>query len=404
MSFDRRRSDRESGVTGWGRRVRGVGGFASASSDAAVKVDDYGEVLARVRQRLSARAPQFVREKTVAPERLAELLAHPPIHREMLVRNSERFVFLALARALVTASARRAPSDLPEAEAIGQLAVRVAERLDVGLYGRGMVADTLALAWAQIADCRWRGKDYTGSEAALVRSQKEAEVGSGECQVGARLLAVEASLRRQQMLYEESERLFQQAVRLYRSSGDEQRLGQALVQQAELIRDVGKPRQARWLIRQGLRQLQSPEDRQENLEARLLLVECEAELGNHGRAARMLDELREPASSFSNERLALRWRWLEGRVAAGLGRTVEAEAALSAARQGFEALGEPGESALVALDLAGLYHRCGRQTEMTEVISKVLPYFAMHASHRELSAASRRLLEASGAMATASVG
>jgi tetratricopeptide (TPR) repeat protein len=361
-------------------------------------------VLARVRQRLSVRAPQFVREKAEAPERLAELLAQPPMHRELLVRNSERFVFLALGRALVTASARRAPSDLEEADSIGHLAVRVAERLDVELYGRGMVADTLALAWAQIADCRRRGKDYPGAEAALARAHKEAEIGSGECQVSARLLAVEASLRRHQMLYEESERLFQQAVRLYRSSGDGQRLGQALVEQAELIRDVGKPRQARWLIRQGLRQLQDSESQQENLEARLLLVECEAELGNHGRAARMLEELREPATNLSNERLALRWRWLEGRVAAGLGRMAEAEAALLAARRGFESLGEQGESALVALDLAAIYHRCGRRAEMTEVISKVLPYFAMHASHRELSAASRRLLEASGAMATASVG
>lgn len=404
MSFDRRRLDRESGGTGWGRRIRSVGGLAPASPEAAAEVDDYGEVLARVRQRLTVRAPQFAREKTTAPERLAELLAQPPMHREMLVRNSERFVFLALARALVTASARRAPADLAEAESIGRLAVQVAERLDVELYGRGMVADTLALAWAQVADCRRRAKDYTGAEAALAQSQKEVEAGSGECQVAARLLAVEASLRRQQMLYEESEWLFQQAVRLYRSSGDDQRLGQALVQQAELIRDVGKPRQARWLIRQGLRQLQGPDHEQESLEARLLLVECEAELGNHGRAARMLDELREPAASFASEQLALRWRWLEGRVAAGLGRTAEAETALTTAQQGFEALGEPGESALVALDLAALYHRCGRQAEMTEVISKVLPYFAMHASHRELSAASRRLLEASGAMASASVG
>lgn len=365
---------------------------------AEVGGERYGQVLERVRHRLAERASRFARERFEALGLLGELLRLPPAHRSLRVRNGERFRSLALVRALLDAGGRRAAVDPEEGESLARLSLELCSGLDASVYGRGMVADTEALSWAQIADCRRRGGRLATAEEALAEAEKRLQEGTGEAVVRARLLAVEAALRRQQMSLVESGRLLRKAVRLYRIAGDGNRLGQGLVQQAELAHDAGDYRRARWSVREALRHLRSDQVPRETEEARQLLVACEIEMGNFAIAERLLADGRPSHVEAEDPRLHLRRRWLAGRVATGLGRHTSAEDKLSAARQGFEEIGSEGEAALVALDLAALYHRAGRVEEMAELVVAVLPYFALRASHRELSVASRRLLETSGAL------
>ncbi|MCB1057180.1 MAG: hypothetical protein KDD11_16890 [Acidobacteria bacterium] len=374
--------------------ARGFGERAEALS--APAEDGYVQVLERVTHRLAERASRFAREHGEASVLLAELLRLPPAHRSLQVKNGERFRSLALARALLEASGRRAVLDPAEGAGLAELVLELCDSLEVSVYGGGMVADTRALAWAQVADCRRREGRADGAERALVRADGHLRQGTGEALVGARLLAVEAALRRSQMSLGESERLLGRAVRLYRAAGDELHLGRTLLQQAELAHDAGDYRRARWSVRQAIRRLRRVAPSRELEEARQLLVSCEVELGGFAGAERLLADL---GPNFEEDpRLPLRRRWLAGRVASGLGRHAHAEEELGAARHGFEEIGAQGEAALVALDLAALYHRAGRPEDMARQVAEVLPYFALHASHRELSVASRRLLETSGAL------
>ena len=61
---------------------------------------------------------------------------------------------------------------------------------------------------------------------------------------------------------------------------------------------------------------------------------------------------------------SLRRRWIEGRLAAGLGRFDEAEAAFRETRQGFIERGIGYDAALASLDLAALYASRGSLAEV----------------------------------------
>lgn len=355
--------------------------------------EPYGLALARVRRRLSSRAPLFARERAEARQQLAELLRQPSARRELLVRNCERFLSLPLARLLISESMKRAPVATDEAESLARLAVEVTGRLDDEVYGRGLLADTLALAWGQIADCLRRTGDLAGAETALDRAYEHVRRGSGECQVTARLLVVEATIRQREACFEEGERLLHRAVRLCRSAGDELHHGLTLGRQASLVRDAGDYRRARWLVREALRHLGAGSLPAQHVEAKLLLVDCEIELGNVETASALLAECAMEVEELAHLPLELRHRWLEGRVASELERYALAEEAFESAREGFEDLGREGQAALVSLDLAVLYRRCGRDARATEVISRVLPYLSRRAKSSELSVAGRRLLE-----------
>ncbi len=78
-----------------------------------------------------------------------------------------------------------------------------------------------------------------------------------------------------------------------------------------------------------------------------------------------------------------RLRWLEGKIALAEGRTVEAEAALVAARAGLLARGLGRDAAVASLDLAALFLRAGRWSELRQLASELYPIFAARDMRRE---------------------
>ena len=71
----------------------------------------------------------------------------------------------------------------------------------------------------------------------------------------------------------------------------------------------------------------------------------------------------------------LKVAWLQGHLAAALGRDVMAERELSRALYGYEGLEMPYEAALVSLELAVLYARCGLFGELERLTGEILPIF-----------------------------
>ncbi len=89
-----------------------------------------------------------------------------------------------------------------------------------------------------------------------------------------------------------------------------------------------------------------------------------------------------PDPSTQNRR-----KWVQGKIARGLGQPAEAEALLLAARDGFLAAEVPYDTALVSLDLASLYAEQGRTVELKSVAEEIFPVFASRGIHREALAA-----------------
>jgi len=93
----------------------------------------------------------------------------------------------------------------------------------------------------------------------------------------------------------------------------------------------------------------------------------------------------------------LRLRWLEGRIAAGLGEPDEAEAAFLGARAGFAENRLAYVEALVSLDLAALWLSQGRTAEIGALLAEVLGTFRALGIRREAIAVLLVLEEAARA-------
>jgi tetratricopeptide (TPR) repeat protein len=90
-----------------------------------------------------------------------------------------------------------------------------------------------------------------------------------------------------------------------------------------------------------------------------------------------------------------RRKWVRARILRGLGRPRLAESLLLAVRDGFLAEDVPFDTALVSLEIAGLYAEQGRTGELKQLAREMLPVFAsLHIHHREALAALAFLLQA----------
>jgi hypothetical protein len=97
----------------------------------------------------------------------------------------------------------------------------------------------------------------------------------------------------------------------------------------------------------------------------------------------MLGELRQLARSLGNQLDLLRVEWLQGRVAAGLGRTDEAIAALGGVRDTFIAQANAYDAALATLEQAEVYTALRRTAEVKALARASASIFHDQGVHRE---------------------
>jgi hypothetical protein len=175
-------------------------------------------------------------ERTEAPALASELLALPVEERVERLRGDRRFQTWGLCELLLAKSAE-AGEDLAAAEAFATLAVAGAERLDPERHAAPVVEDLKARAWAAAGEARRRRRDLAGAEEALRAAAGCLAHGTGDLLVEARLLELEAALRREQKRGGEAAALLKLAAARYRESGEGKLLERALAARAEVLRD-----------------------------------------------------------------------------------------------------------------------------------------------------------------------
>ena len=82
-----------------------------------------------------------------------------------------------------------------------------------------------------------------------------------------------------------------------------------------------------------------------------------------------------------------RLRWLEGRIAASLGQPERAEEAFKFAHRFFSERAIDIEAASACLDLALLYARANRVSEIKQLAAEIVPVFQRQGLDREVMAA-----------------
>jgi len=315
-----------------------------------------------------------------AAELLARLKALPEPVRPVVVRVVEECQTWSVCEQACHASEREASRNLEAAAAWARLAVKIARRVrGPKPWRRRLKAYAAAFAANGV---RVRG-DLRAAEAAFARAKRLWQAGSdpdGVLDPG-RMLDLEASLRRAQRRFDEALALLDEAATVGRSPAC------ALIKKGFTLEVMGEPERAVEALRQAEPLVERETDPHLWNLRRLNLAASLCNLGRYGEALEVVEEARPLATELGDEIDSVRITWLEGRIAAGLGRPWEARALLAEARQAFEARGMVYDVALALLEEAVLLLEEGRRSELKALARRLARVFAANGVHREALAA-----------------
>jgi len=217
--------------------------------------------------------------------------------------------------------------------------------------------------------------DLAGAELALARAEAHYRRLELDLLTEAEILGFQASLRNTQGRFGEAVRLLDRVLRLYREVRDRHQEGRTLILKGMVLGDGGRYPEAIQLLRRGLSRIDPAAEPRLVLAARHNLIWFLNDLGRHRQALATLEQSRPLYLELGSRMHLVRLRWLEGRIALGLGRLDEAERALSLAREAFREQGIAFDAALVSLDLAMVHARRGNASEVKRIAAEIVPVF-----------------------------
>jgi tetratricopeptide (TPR) repeat protein len=274
---------------------------------------------------------------------------------------------------------------------LAYLAVKIAVHLG-DAYHRDWVMDLRALAFAYLGNARRVLGEHQSADDAFYEAHSHLRrSGTGNPRVEAEVLHLEASLRQSERRFKEALELLDRVFATYTSDDPEIRdlhlAGQALVKKAYTLEQMGEVQQAIPILREAAPMIVEERDPRLVLCLRhnLIVILTTAELFQE--AASMLAEVKELALRLGNDLDLVRLRWVEGRVAFGLGMRGPAEQAFKEVQRDFMERDLGYEAALVSLDLAILYAQEGCIKELKQLALDILPVFSSREVHREAMAA-----------------
>ncbi|HEV2853057.1 MAG TPA: tetratricopeptide repeat protein [Thermoanaerobaculia bacterium] len=346
---------------------------------------DYALALERSISRISSLHAFYERERAEAVGLFSELLDHPPGRRIWILRNHPRFQTWGLFEILLKRSREQNFQDVALAEDLALLALEIPDRLDG--FSTERIEDLRARAWACIGNARRVRSDLRGAEEAFAIAFSHLVRGSREPMERATLLDLKASLRRAQRRFPEALRLLHRAITLFLQLGEKHLAGRSLVNMAIVLRYAGEPEKAIPLLYQALDLIDPTREPRLLLFAWNNLIDDLADNGQFMEAQGLLAKARPMYRQFPQPWVQNRSKWVEGRIARGLGQNRQAESLFLAARDGFLAEDAAYDTALVSLDLASLYAEQGRMAELKRVAEEMVPIFSSRQIHREALAA-----------------
>lgn len=336
---------------------------------------------------LGWRLSQARRERAAAPQLVAELVGTAEGERLALIRARPQLRTPAVCDLLLERSFAQGFPGPAQAIELADLAVRIAEQLDPGFYGRSVVQDLRTRAWAHLGNARRLASDFLGAEQALAIAESHLQGGSADPLEEARVLDFKASLLSDRGRFDEAAELIDVVIDIYAEIRDSHRQGRALISKGVFLGYTGRPGDAVALISDGLARIDLHREPRLELMAYHNLAWFLNDCGRSIEARDLLESFRNAYQEFPDVWAELRLIWLESRIAFGLGRLIEAEAGLRDTRERFLIHGIGYEASMVTLDLACLYLQQGRSAEVKKLVREMLPLFLSQDIHRQAVAA-----------------
>jgi len=160
--------------------------LAQASRTARLPLSEqsYDEIFDRLQRKVAEGLMRVEKERETARQLYVELLDQEAVQGLSQVHSTRRYASLALCELLLQVARDSGLEDPARARRATELAVRVAEQLDLELYGAPVVQDLRAIAWAYLADtgrvhpiCAsattpWRPRSCCWKKGAGIRSRR----------------------------------------------------------------------------------------------------------------------------------------------------------------------------------------------------------------------------------------
>lgn len=365
------------------RLVRILDGDDGPARVLAWPARDYRPILDKVVERAKRAGLPLRREQAEAPVLLGELLLRPDGDRRRLIAEEPRFASWPLADLILDRSFEASFDDPEYGETLATLGLAIVDVLERTDIGPELIADLRARGLGFLANARRMHSDLAGADEAMARARAEIVRGTGDSVERARLLDLEASLRKEQRRLRDAARLLRRAIAAYRAAGESRSAGKALITLAEVRRTAGRPEDAVALLREAVEELDPGEDDKLVLCARHNLAAALVDLDQFMEARGVFRETRPLYLRFADSWTQRRRLWLAGRIDLGLGQLDAAERRLDQARRGFLEQEIVYDAALVSLDLAAVYARQGRSEDLRRLAQEMLPVFNARGVHAE---------------------
>ncbi|HVT18886.1 MAG TPA: helix-turn-helix transcriptional regulator [Thermoanaerobaculia bacterium] len=287
-------------------------------------------------------------------------------------------------------SVRAAAASAKRAGELAGLALRLAELATGGEARRSRLA---GYAWAFIANALRVSGQLRRAERAFARAWVLWDAGTAgvdEILDEARLLDLEASLRREQRRPRQALELLDRA----RARAAGEAAARILLKKAFTLEQMGAYELALHALAEAGALIPVGGEPRLWCVVRFNQAVNLCHLERYADAEPRLAEARRLAGGQGSGLDLLRALWLEGRVAAGLGRQEEAITILARVKEEFAARGIPYDSALAALDLAALYLESGETAEVKRLARQIGPIFEAEGVEREALVSLRVFCEA----------
>jgi tetratricopeptide (TPR) repeat protein len=348
---------------------------------------DYGEAFVQAERVFRERWAALEQERAMAPMLLAELLRQPQERREILLHNGHRFETWGLLELLMERIREEGFEDTSKGGALARLALDLCDQLDSERYGGERIDDLRARIWGQIGNLRRIECDFRGAEEAFNTAAAHLRNGTGDLMERAVLLDLRASLLRELRRFDEAVRLLRRAQRIFLLYGETHRAGKVLVKMSTLYEHAARPEEAIPVLYKALELIEAAREPRLFLAAQHNLITNLVETGRFMEAQGLFIQARPLYARFKDGWTQNRRRWIEGRIARGLGQLREAESLLCEAREGFATESVASDVALVSLDLALVYAERGQTAEVKRIAEQMLPIFSSRQIQREALAA-----------------
>ena len=266
---------------------------------------------------------------------------------------------------------------------LAEMAAQSAQEIDPEAYGAENAADLQARAWAEVANAHRVLGELPMAERVMTRAVDCRSRGTGDARLLARLSDLAASLACAQRRFEQAFRLMDIAYSIYQKLGDTHAAGKVLISRGLYVGFTGDPLEGIRLLAHGLDFIDRVREPKLAFVALHNIVMMRVELGEYAEARRTLRQMKPLYERYHDELNDMKVRWMEGRIADGLGEIEEAEAALVEARDRFDQAGLGYRAALVSLDLVSVWLRQGRTSEIRQLVAELLVTFRAVGVERE---------------------